>query len=147
MGEDVLFGWRARRSGARTTFAPDALVHHAVFPGTMLESVRYRWHWRHMPGLAKRVPELRDELFFRRWFYDRRSAEFDLAVVSILAAAVTGRRVALVGALPYTRLLYRAAARWGRRRAVPSATEAVAADATTLAALLAGSVAWRSILL
>ena len=32
MAEDVWFGWKARRAGARTAFAADALAHHAVFP-------------------------------------------------------------------------------------------------------------------
>jgi glycosyltransferase involved in cell wall biosynthesis len=33
-GEDLWFGFRAQRAGARVAFAPDALVHHAVFPVT-----------------------------------------------------------------------------------------------------------------
>src|SRR5205085_9340605 len=31
-GEDAVFGWRAVRGGARTAFARDAVVLHAVFP-------------------------------------------------------------------------------------------------------------------
>ena len=39
IGEDTLFAWGGRRRGARTAFAPEALVHHAVVPGRLWDDV------------------------------------------------------------------------------------------------------------
>jgi hypothetical protein len=147
VGEDALFGWRARRAGARIAFDPDALVHHAVFPLTGWQFVRSTWWKRHMPGLAKRIPELRDEQFFGRWFYDRRTAGFDIAALALVTAAVTGRRAALAAAIPYARWIWEESAQWGSGRALPAAVGYVAADAASLGALVVGSIAWRALLL
>lgn len=82
-GEDVLFAWRARRRGARTAFAPDALVHHAVFPGTAHGYVRERARDAHFAALAQLVPELRETFFYRRYFLSRRSAALALGLVPV----------------------------------------------------------------
>jgi len=39
LAEDVWFGWRARRAGARVAFCSEALVHHAVFAQRPLEVI------------------------------------------------------------------------------------------------------------
>jgi glycosyltransferase involved in cell wall biosynthesis len=144
VGEDTVFGWRARRAGARTGFAPDALVHHAVFPGTKGAWIRYQWWKRHMPGLAARIPELREELFFGRWFLDRRSASFDLALLGVAAAAASRRRAPLIAALPYAHQVYRDCSGRGLRSGASLAAASIAADAVTFGSLVAGSIAWRA---
>jgi glycosyltransferase involved in cell wall biosynthesis len=92
-GEDVLFGWAARRVGARTAYCAEALVHHAVLP---FDPLAERRRLQHFPELIRAVPELRAELFART-FLTKRTAAFDLAVVALLA-----RRPLL--ALPYIAL-------------------------------------------
>jgi glycosyltransferase involved in cell wall biosynthesis len=144
IGEDVLFGWKARRRGARIAFAPRARVHHAVFPGSPWRSARDRWHWRHIPALASRVPELREQTFVARYFFNRRSAEFDLALMGALAAGATQRVFPLVATLPYARRLYHEVGRWGPRRGVQVILGSLAEDCAALASLAVGSVAWRS---
>lgn len=146
-GEDVLFGWHARRRGARTGFAPEALVHHAVFPRQIGQAVRYRWAWRHFPALAQRIPEMRDEVFYRRWFLDRRTAGFDCAFASVVLALVSRRRLFLIGALPYAERVGREAFEWRGRGAVRVAVGTVATDLATLGALAVGSVGWRRLLI
>ncbi|HEY2636886.1 MAG TPA: glycosyltransferase family 2 protein, partial [Solirubrobacteraceae bacterium] len=59
LAEDTWLGWRARRAGLRTSFAPDALVHHAVFPRDARGYVGERARLRFFPALAQRIPELR----------------------------------------------------------------------------------------
>jgi glycosyltransferase involved in cell wall biosynthesis len=148
IGEDTLFAWRARRAGASTAFATGAEVHHAVVPGTMRDAIADHWHWsRDMPGLARQVPELRDSCFYRRWFFHSRTARFDLAVAALAAAALTRRPAFLAAALPYARWLTSesGAVPGGRRPA--HLLNSVVTDATTLAGLLVGSVAWRSLVL
>ncbi len=58
MGEDVLFGWRARRLGVRIVFCHGAVVHHAVFDRGPRAYVAERARLRFFPAAAARVPEL-----------------------------------------------------------------------------------------
>lgn len=148
IGEDTLFAWTARRRGARSAFAPRAIVEHAVVPGGIGDELADRWHWsRDMPGLASRVPELRSSTFYRRWFFHRKTARFDAGLAGAMLAAATHRKAWLVAALPYVDWVAREGARWGLRRAVPFALGSVAVDAVTLAGLLTGSIAWRCVVL
>jgi glycosyltransferase involved in cell wall biosynthesis len=147
IGEDVLFGWEARRRGARTGFSPDALVHHAVFAQTPVEAIRYRWAFRHLPALPSRIPEMREHTFYRRWFFYRRGAAFDCALAGILAATVLRRRVPLIAVLPYAELLRRDGAAWRDHGVATVVATRVAADAMSFVALGVGSVGWRSLLL
>jgi glycosyltransferase involved in cell wall biosynthesis len=133
MGEDVLFGWTARRSGARIAFAEDAVVRHAVFPRGPRAYIGERRRLAAFPALAAAVPELRSAVFWRRGFLNARSAAFDAAVIGLAV-----RRPA--AALPYATLVARDARRLGPR----AAAVRVAADAVGAAALVAGSIRHRS---
>lgn len=144
LGEDAWLGWRAVRAGARTAFAADAVVHHAVHPGTARSFVGERARLRFFPPLVARVPELRDVFCFRRWFLTRRSAAFDLALAGVLLAARTRRPWLLLAAVPYLRIVGRVAAPWGVRRGPAVAVANVAADALGAAALAAGSARART---
>jgi glycosyltransferase involved in cell wall biosynthesis len=157
IGEDTLFAWSARRLGARSRFAPDALVHHAVVPGTLSDALADRWHWtRDMPGLARLVPELRETTFYRRVFFGEWTAQIDLAVAAALAATITRRKLWLLAVVPYLDRVRRESAIYrdgrdsraaGLRRAATHAAGAPAVDAVTLAGFIAGSVEWRSLVL
>lgn len=148
IGEDTLFAWTARRHGARSAFAPDAVVHHAVVPGGVLDDMADRWHWaRDMPGLARLVPELRGGTFYRRLFFNRVSAVFDLALLGLLATTISGRGAWMVASRPYLRHLRGQSYAWSRREQVSYLLGAPMVDLATLAGLLAGSVTWRSLIL
>ena len=145
-GEDVVFGWRARRAGAMTAFCPGALAHHAVFRRGAREFVRERRRVWLFPHLTRRVPELRDEFLYRRWFLDRRSAAVALAACGALTAGSRGRgagAIGLLAAAPYAHLLYVDLRRAGPRVAAVRA----AADAVGLVALVRGSAAARTLVL
>jgi glycosyltransferase involved in cell wall biosynthesis len=146
MGEDLWFGWRARRAGAATAFCDDALVHHAVFARSPVAYAAERARLIHFPAIAARIPELRERFFFRRWFLNERSAAFDAAVLGVAAALRTRSPLPLAAAAPYARLLSRRAHQW-RGDATRVAVADFAADAIGLAALLAGSIRHRSPLL
>jgi glycosyltransferase involved in cell wall biosynthesis len=145
IGEDTWFGWRARRSGARAVWAPDAVVHHAVFPRSAREFVAERLRLQYFPAMVARMPELRHYLF-RRWFLTRRSAAFDLAFAAAGVACARRSRLPLVAALPYAVELGRAARPW-RRRAPAMAAATLAADAVACASLIRGSLRSRAPLL
>ena len=140
MGEDVAFGWRVRRAGGRTAFSDRALVHHAVFGRGAAEFVAERRRARHFPGLAREVPELRDEFFWGGVFLSARSAAFDLAVAGLAASLVT-RRSSFAAVLPYAAYL---AGDWRKWRSARVVAANVAADAVQAAALVRGSVAART---
>lgn len=133
LGEDAWLGWRARRLGATVAFAPDAVVEHAVIPRGAAAYVAERRRLAAFPAMVDRIPELRSTLCWRRPFLTARGAAFDAAALGVLTAAVTRRPAALALALPYL-----------RHR--PRPAEA-AADAVGAAALLAGSVKARRLLL
>lgn len=148
LGEDVWLGWRARRAGAQTTFAPEALVHHAVLRRSAAAFIAERARLRYFPALAGRVPELRSELFFAHLFLNERTAAFDVALV--VGGALAWRRrtcIATLASLPYLAIVAREARGWGWRLAPRVALAGIAADAVGAAALLCGSLARRSPLL
>ena len=144
-GEDVVFGWAARRAGARVVYAERAVVHHAVFPRGPLGFIAERRRLRFFPALVREIPELRSALP-GRYFLAARSAQFDLAVAAVALALARRRVWPLAAVVPYAagRLQWRSA--W--RRSVARRNLAyVAADGVGLAALVRGSVAARRLLL
>jgi glycosyltransferase involved in cell wall biosynthesis len=146
LAEDVWFGWRVVRSGARITFAEDALVHHAVFTRGPAGYVSERLRLRYFPAIAKRIPEFRRRTLFAGAFLSPLSAAFDAALIAGVVAALRRSPWPLVAAAPYARMAVSGTLPY-RRRAPLVAAVRVAADAVGLGALLAGSVRWRSAVL
>lgn len=142
-GDDVWLGWRARRAGARTAFCERALVHHAVFRRSVGDYVSERRRLAFFPALAKKIPELRDEFLYRRWFLNRRSAAFDAAVVGVAAAMRSSSMAPLVAVAPYAWLAAKSALPW-RRHAPKVAAVELLCDGVGFGALLWGSARSRS---
>jgi glycosyltransferase involved in cell wall biosynthesis len=146
LAEDVWFGYRALRAGARPCFSPDALAHHAVFPRGWRAYAAERARLRFFPAMVGRMPELRGAFLYRRAFLNARTARLDLAVAAVVLAAARRSRLPLLAAVPYARELRRHARRAsgaGPTAPVPVAAVAaadVAADLVGLAALAAGGV-------
>lgn len=143
MAEDVLFGWRARRLGARTAFCEEALAYHAVFRRGWRDYLVERRRLRYFPAMAAKVPELRGHFFYRRMFLNRRSAALDAGLAGLLAARILRSRLPLAAGLPYARLMLERAAPHGLRAATVAAAD-VTADLIGLWSLLYGSVRYRS---
>lgn len=144
-GEDVVFGWRAVRAGARARAAPGAVVHHAVFARGPGAYVAERWRLRFFPALVREVPELRGRLPLRV-FLAPRTALFDLAAAGLATALARRRLWPLALALPYARRCLRTRAALTRGGLRENAV-LVAGDAVGLAALVRGSAAARRLLL
>ncbi|HEY6522288.1 MAG TPA: glycosyltransferase family A protein [Solirubrobacteraceae bacterium] len=149
LAEDVWFGYRALRAGARPGFSPDALAHHAVFPRGWRAYAAERGRLRFFPAMAGRMPELRAAFLYRRAFLNARTARFDVAVAAALLSAAWRNPVLLAAAVPYARELRRHAHRANRAHGAggaagpaPAAVAAadLCADLVGLAALAAGSV-------
>jgi hypothetical protein len=146
LAEDLWFGWRARRAGARTAFAAGALVRHEVFARGPAAYAAERARLVYFPAIAAKMPELRDTFFWRRWFLNERSAAFDAAVLGAALAARSRSPLPLAAAIPYARLARGRARAFGKRAPLVAAAD-LAADAVGLAALAIGSIRARSLLL
>jgi glycosyltransferase involved in cell wall biosynthesis len=153
LGEDVWFGWRARRAGARTGFASRALVQHAVFPRTRREFIAERRRLIYFPSLVRKMPELRGHFLKLGLFVTWRSAAFDLAVVGAIGALVAlafgasaWGLVGLAVLIPYGVLTLRRIIQLGRSGPQVCAVEA-AADAAGFMALVRGSLGARTVVL
>lgn len=144
LAEDVWFGWRARRSGARIESSPAALAYHEVFTRGPAGYVGERWRLRFFPSIVRRVPELRHELLWGGVFLNRRTAKFDAALAGLALAMLTRRPSLALAAAPYLRALS-----WDVRGAggLGGVPVQVGADAVGLAALLIGTARYRSPLL
>lgn len=141
LAEDVWFGWRAKRLGARSAFCPEALVHHAVFGQRAMEYVGERTRRRHFPEIVKRIPELRRDFLWARLFLNRRTAALDAALVGGAAALAFRRTEPLAAIVPYLWFVGRRARwRWYGAFAAKVAAADVAADLVSAWALLRGSV-------
>jgi glycosyltransferase involved in cell wall biosynthesis len=141
--EDLWFGWRCVRAGARTRFVPEALVHHAVFPRGPAGFIEERRRLAYFPAVARRVPEFRTRMMYRRAFLSPRSAAFDAALAGAALAAARRSPLPLAAALPYARLAVRGTARFRRRAPLVVAVN-VAADTVGALSLLQGSVRERA---
>ena len=146
LAEDVWFGWSARRAGARTAYCPDALVDHAVFPRGVREYVGERQRLRYFVEMAEKMPELRNQFFFARWFLSKRTASFDLGLLGLASGALSRSRWPLGLTLPYILMASRRAVGW-RRHAPLAIAAGVAADAVGFVGLLGTSVRRRTVVL
>jgi glycosyltransferase involved in cell wall biosynthesis len=138
-GEDVVFGWRAVASGARTAYEPGAVVRHAVFARGPRGFIAERERLRFFPALVHELPELRASLP-GRMFLSRRTLRFDAALAGVALAAATRGPVPLLLAAPYAWRELRGASQRER-------VALIAADAVGFAALVRGAVSARCVVL
>jgi glycosyltransferase involved in cell wall biosynthesis len=146
-GEDTLLAWRVIREGGRATFAAGAVVHHHVFPADVTESLLRSWMVAAFPALIREVPELRRTLLKRGLILGPRNR---LPVYATGAAAVLRSRSLLIACTAwwaYERAKGQrgAAGRWHEK--VLALPVEMLLDAVTTAALIAGSIRARSVVL
>ena len=145
-GEDARLGWRVRAADGRTTFAPEAVVHHRVLPDDYRGWLREQRRLALFPTLLRDAPEMRRALW-GRIFLEPSTAAFDLALVSAVAAAVTRRPWLLAGALPWLRIRWRGASWRGGRSKLVRLAQLGIADAVGFGALVVGSARARRVVL
>lgn len=143
LAEDVWFGWRARRAGARIAFSERALVKHAVFERGPRGYVSERLRVRYFPAMVAKIPELRSSFLFARLFLTPHSARTDAAATGLALAALTRSRRPLALCVPYLAWLGRRSRPHRRNAPLVMATEVIA-DLAGLLALVAGSLRRRT---
>lgn len=146
LAEDVWFGYRARRLGARTTFCAQALAHHAVFARSWRAYALERRRLEYFPAMVRQMPELRRTFLFGRLFLNRRTAMLDLALAGAALALAGSSPLPLAAAAPYLREVRRRSmrARPLEPRAIAVGAADVAADLVALIALASGSLRHRA---
>jgi glycosyltransferase involved in cell wall biosynthesis len=151
LAEDVWFGYRAKRLGARSTFCEQALAYHAVFARNWRNYVGERRRLEYFPAMTAQMPELRDSFLHHRVFLNDRSASFDMALAGGVAALVANRRWPLLAAGPYLAALtlnarHRAKPPTATRAAAIAAADALG-DTVGALSLLSGSLRSRTLVL
>jgi hypothetical protein len=120
-----------------------------VFPRGWLDFVAERERLYYFPAMARRMPELREAFLHRRLFLNRRTSELDLALAGGLLIRTRGWPIGLLAMIPYARAVRAASTRApasGPAGPIVAAAD-IAADLAGLAALGAGSVRYRSLVL
>ena len=144
-GEDALLAWRVKRTG-QAAFVPDAVVRHEVTRPPDDEALRRSWMAGAFPTLIREIPELRGTMLRGGVFLGTRRIPLYAAVVSFLL----GRRGLAAAALAWW-VGARARDAMRHEQPLPKRAEAVAlelaSDAITGAALVAGSVRARKLVL
>jgi GT2 family glycosyltransferase len=141
--EDVDLGWRVTELGWEARFATEALVYHQVLALSAGAWLRHAARVGNYPAKVARYPEFRRHLSMRLWV-DPSLALFHAA---ILGLALGSRKPPfLLLTLPYLASLV-ARKRFVGRRPPLRAAAYVARDAVSTAALIAGSVRHRTVVL
>ena len=89
-GEDALAGWAVVGSGAELYFADDAVVYHRHLAATYRQWLEEQRGKGGFPALVATDPRVRTALW-SRYFLAPRTAMFDVAVLGLVAACVSGR--------------------------------------------------------
>lgn len=146
-GEDACLAWAVQETGGAAAFAPQALVHHRCVASTYERWLADQRELAGFPGLARRSP-LVARWLHRGVFLNKRSEEFDLAVLGVVVAAATRRPVVALVALPWLRRRWRdvrGLAPDGSRLALLG--RLAGSDAVALAAMARGSIRHRRLVL
>lgn len=141
-GEDVLLGTNVVVAGGRRAFAAGALVHHRNIPASYGDHLRSMRELAGFPALARESEVLVDGLW-HRLFLTERTAAFDLAVVSALAALALRRPALALGAVPWVLRTWPMTKAHGGRPAVMRLVQLAAADAVGAVSLVEGSIRHR----
>ena len=144
IGEDMVAGWRIRRSGRSAGWAGDAVVTHDVTYPPIRWWVKRGWRYECWPRLMREFPEARTTMLYRGFLLNRRQIAVMAALAGIGVAAATLDARPLAAAAP---LLWRWRPMPSRGRTIRNSACALAFDAATFAGLVRGSIMTRTIVL
>jgi glycosyl transferase family 2 len=144
MGEDTLLGWRVRRAG-RAVFAADTVVRHAVLPPDLADSLGRAVLAGGFPALVREVPELRGRLLTRGVLLG--TTHPPLYATAVLSALALPEAAAFCLGLWVGAVWRRAGREPDRGRRLRALPVLLALDAVEGAALVAGSIRSRTVVL
>ncbi|MDQ1402902.1 MAG: hypothetical protein QOG03_1218 [Actinomycetota bacterium] len=147
-GEDTDLGWRAKEAGYRIEFAPDALVHHAVWPSSFVRFVKDRPRWGMVVQVVRYHPGVR-EMAYKRYFFRRSHPRTIVLLCGFFAAAAIRRWLPpamAVGVLAAYLVKTRDSERAAPERALHIA-QVFTADVVELAVFVGASARYRTLFL
>jgi GT2 family glycosyltransferase len=146
-GEDTDLALRARRAGAPYEAAPEVVTYHAVEPQSLAGRLRRISRWQSLAHTVKANPELRDDL--PMWIFWKRTHVW---LGPAIVGAVMARRGPAWAALTLPWLVHTLPQQYGtgprgRLRALSELPSRTAIDLLEVAAMVRGSVRFRTFLL
>lgn len=142
-GEDTDLAWRAKRSGAPTTFASEALVLHAVHVPGAIRLARSARRWEDVVLCVKRHPELRADYKMRVFWKPAHQRLFLAALGALLARRTRG--LSLLAAIPY--VTYYRSQHGSYAGTVASLPGHLLVDGAETLAMVRGSLRYRTLVL
>ncbi|HEV2994191.1 MAG TPA: glycosyltransferase family 2 protein, partial [Acidimicrobiia bacterium] len=145
-GEDTDLGLRMVRTGVTPVFAPDALVHHDVHPGTLVDALHDAARFVDLPLVVREHPEIRTSLVHRRLFWKRTHPPAIAAAVGLLVSARWPVTLVLVVPWLHHRLRVTPACPGPGRRVV-ALPGTLLVDLCEVGVMVRGSIRHRTVLL
>ena len=142
-GEDTDLAWRALAAGATAAYEDSARVRHAVYAGGLAGQLRDAARWEDTVLALKRNPRLRSA--YRHRIFWQESHELLLAALAGVALARRTRGASLTLGVPYA--LHYAAHHRRTAGALAALPGYALVDAAEIAALLRGSLRYRTLVL
>jgi GT2 family glycosyltransferase len=145
--EDTDLALRAQEHGAQLVAAPQMLTYHCVEAGSLIGRLRDVGRWQHVAYIVRRHPQVRENLP-ARVFWKPAHARLPLA----LAGAGIARRRPLLGAALAAPWIAEALPSYGsslrgRARAVSELPAHLLIDVAETAAMIRGSIRYRTLIL
>ena len=146
-GEDTLLGWQAVRSGADTRYVADAVVEHQVFPPDLRDFTSRLAQVAAFPAMTREIPELRRTLMRKRVFLGNTVRVPLYVTVAALVLRRRGLAALALGWWVSLRLRAYTQSPYPMIEQLPWLPVDMATDVAFAAALVAGSVTARSLVL
>jgi glycosyltransferase involved in cell wall biosynthesis len=144
LGEDMMAGWRLRRAGWNTAWAPNAVVAHEVTYPAILWWLKRGWRYEAWPRFVKEFPEARGQMLYHRYLLNRRQL---LPIAGVIGAVLCLALLSPWPALLVVPLLWRWRPQPRRGRTLRNSWCAVLYEFAVLAGLLRGSAKARALIL
>lgn len=144
--EDADLAMRALATGCGAVYAERAIVNHAVEVQSLKGAVTGARRWASLLPLVARHPSLRRAFPWRGMIWRETHARLLLALLGVVLAATTGRRVFLLWLVPYLTLRNGWSPR-GLRKTVADLRKFAPVDLAETAVLARASAAERRLLL
>ncbi|HUI03949.1 MAG TPA: glycosyltransferase [Acidimicrobiales bacterium] len=145
-GEDTDLGLRVVGTGVEARYAPGALVHHDVSPGSWADALRAAGRGVDLGRVVAEHPEARGTLLHRQLFWKRTHPTAIVAAAGLVAAMWRPRALALVAPWVYHRVVVTPACPGPRRRVV-ALPGALVVDLAEVATMARSSIRHRTVIL
>jgi glycosyltransferase involved in cell wall biosynthesis len=152
--EDIDLAWKVKKKGWKSVFADDAIVYHHVFYIHPIKGIlnyrMFRAFFHFIPYVIKKHPEMRKSALYRRYFFSKYTALFNLFIVALFLGVTIDKFFFLL-IVPYMLALVRDSFRGRSLKTCyygfVSAAFSIFFNFVIFILLLSGSIRCRSVVL